>query len=449
MRLILIFFLLCSQLVFVQNISGVILDFDTNQPLENVTIFIQKDSSGTVSDASGKFRLSLESSIIKTDSVRFSIIGYHSKKMSTLEFSTGTNIILLTRKLEHLNEVIVNSDQVLNDKIPFKRLASLETGVFDFGSQVVSNYIYVIGGNSSSLENSGKKALFEVSRMPGVDFIQELGRSFSRSSYSDKLQIYDIQNDIWSLSDITFRKRINHNLNTYGNDLFVLGGKSFSNIGRYEYLDDKIEVLKMSTNEIVIDHSNPHQAANFASITYNDNIIILGGSTKMKKNGKKVYSDESHIYNITSGKWFEFPKIKTAKETQATVVGDKIYLVGGSNGSKLNTIESYDFKTAKWKEEGQLFNAMEDPALTSHEHVIYIFYQDKLYTYDTITTVLEEYDISLNLKGPRMHYHKNKLYLIGGYILSEYSLSASPDVYVIDVNEFSKTAPLNSKKFNF
>lgn len=447
MRVLLISFLLISPLLLAQNISGIILDSANNQPLENVTIYIQKDNSGAVSDSNGKFKISLKSSIRKTDSVQFSLIGYHSKKMNILEFSTGKNIILLSKKLENLNEVIVNSDQILNDDIPFKQLTSLKTGVFDFGSQVVGNYIYVIGGNSSYLEDPGKKALFEVSRMPGVSFIQELGRSFSRISYSDELQIYDIKNNIWSLSDKTFRKRINHNLNTYGNDLFVLGGKCFSNVGRYEYLDDKIEVLKMSTDEIVIDHSNPHQAANFASVTYNDNIIVLGGSTKMKKNGKKVYSDKSHIYNITSGKWFQLPKLKTAKETQAVIVGDKIYLFGGNSGSILNTIESYDFKTAKWKEEGQLFNAMESPALTSYEHIIYIFNEDRLYTYDTITKVLEEYDITLKLKGAKMHYHKNKLYVLGGYILNEYSKAASPKIYVIDVNEFSKTAPLNSKQF--
>ena len=59
MRLTLILFLFISQLLVAQNISGVILESKSKQPLENVTIFIKKNNSGTVSDSSGKFNLSL------------------------------------------------------------------------------------------------------------------------------------------------------------------------------------------------------------------------------------------------------------------------------------------------------------------------------------------------------------------------------------------------------
>jgi len=452
MRLSLLLFLLISQLLVSQNISGVILDSKSKQPLENVTIYLQKDKSGSVSDVSGKFNFKLNATITKTDTLQFSRIGYHTKKITIAELTIEENTILLSKKLETLDEVIVNSSDKLNDLIRFKKLASLKSGVFAFGSQVVGNSIYVIAGNSSYIEDATKKALLEAGRIPGVtfkDLLQATSRSFSLRAYSDKLQIYDIQNNTWSVSETKFRKRTNHNLNCYGNDLYVLGGKRLSDIGKYDYLDDKIEVLKMSSNDVIIDHSNPHQALNFASITYNDNIIVMGGSIKLHKNGRKVYSDASHIYNITSGKWYELPKMKTAKETQGVVIDSKIYLIGGHNGYKLNTIESYDLKTATWKKEGKLFSKMQNPALASHENIIYIFNDDKLFTYDTITKIIEEYDIRLKLRGPRMHYHQNKLYLLGGYILDHNSsLTASTEVYVIDVNEFNKTAPLNSKRFD-
>ncbi len=451
MRLTLILFLFISQLLVAQNISGVILESKSKQPLENVTIFIKKNNSGTVSDSSGKFNLSLNGTISKTDSIQFSRIGYQTKKITIAKFILEKNTILLSRKRENLDEVIVNSSKILNNEIRFKKLASLKLGVFAFGSQVVGNYIYVISGNSSYIEDATKRALLEVNNIAEStfsDFLKALRRSRSNATYSDKLQIYDIQNNIWTVSETKFGMRTNHNLNCYGNNLYVLGGKQLSNIGRYEYLADKIEVLNMGFNQVVIDQSNPHQAVNFASMTYKDNIMVMGGSTKLKKNGKKVYSDASHIYNITSGNWYELPKMKTAKETQGVVVDNKIYLVGGDNGSKLNTIESYDLKTAKWKKEGKLFDKMSSPALTSHDNIIYIFNKDKLFTYDTIAQTLEAYDINLKLKGPRMHYYQNKLYLLGGYIEGDYSLTASPRVYVIDVDEFNKTAPSNSKVIN-
>ncbi|EDP72611.1 hypothetical protein FBALC1_15957 [Flavobacteriales bacterium ALC-1] len=440
-----------SQLIIGQNISGTILDSISKQPLENVTVYLQKNKTGTVSDASGKFKLSLNSRVSKTDSVQFSCIGYHSIKMTITELRKRENTILLSKKLETLNEVVVNSPEKLNPKIKFKKLSSLKSGVFAFGSQVIGNNIYVISGNSSYIEDSGKKALAVISEMPRAtlsDLIKELFKDFNYEGYSDKLQIYDILNNKWSTSKTKFRKRAYHNLNCYGNSLYSIGGKRLSSTGKYEYLDDKIEVYDMGLEQITIDHTNPHQAINFASITYEDNIIVMGGSTKKKKNGKKVYTDVAHIYNITSGKWFKLPRMTTAKETQGIIIDDKIYLVGGFNGSKLNTIESYDIKTATWKNEGQLFYEMENPALTSHKHIIYIFNDDKLSIYNTHTKALVQYDINLKLEGAQMHYYQNKLYVIGGSVSNSHTTARSSHLYVIDIDEFSKTTPINYKTIN-
>jgi len=448
MRITIILFLFISKVMSAQSISGVILDAKTNEPIENVTIYIQKNKSGTTSDSSGKFKFTPNSKVNKRTIIQFSRIGYHTKKMTIAKFHRRKNTILLSKKLEKLDEVIVNASERLKDEIGYKKLAPLESGVFAFDSHLVGNQIYVIAGNSSYEEDPAKKALIQAGQMQMPSFtwlLRQASRDFSRESYSDLLQIYDIENNTWSISETKFRKRTNHNVNSYGNDLYVLGGKRLSNIGRYEYLDEKIEVLKMDSNEIIVDDTNPHQAANFASMTYNDNIIVMGGSIKQRKNGKKVYSDASHIYNITSGNWYELPKMKTAKETQGVIIENKIYLVGGYDGAKLNTIESYNLKSGKWKNEGELFYKMESPALATDKHLIYIFDEDKLLTYNTVTKVLKGYFIRLSLRSPKMHFHQNKLYLLGGYTFNEYSSTPSQEVYVIDIGEFSKTAPLNSK----
>ena len=451
MKNIVVLFLFVSQFVIAQSISGSVIDSKTKEPLENVTVYIQKNKSGTASDSNGKFKFTPSSKVSKSDVIQFSRIGYYTKKMTIAKFRRKKNTIKLFKKLEELDEVVVNASETLNDEIGYKKLASLKSGVFAFDSELVGNQIYAIAGNSSYKEDASKKALIQAGRMQMPSFawfLREAGRGFSRESYSDLLQIYDIENNTWFVSETKFRKRTNHNVNSYGNELYVLGGKRLSKIGRYEYLDEKIEVLKMGSNEVIIDHTNPHQAANFASMTYNDNIIVMGGSIKQRKNGGKVYSDESHIYNITSGKWYKLPKMKTAKETQGVIIDNKVYLVGGHDGSKLNTIESYDLKTGVWKNEGKLFTKMESPALTTYKHIIYIFDEDKLLIYNTINKVLEAYDIRLSLRSPKMHYHQNKLYLLGGYTFNDYSSVASPDVYVIDVDEFDKATPSNLKRFD-
>ncbi|MFP4844355.1 carboxypeptidase-like regulatory domain-containing protein [Winogradskyella sp. PE311] len=451
MRTTILLFLLVSQFVISQSISGKVIDSKTKEPIENVSVFFEKNKSGTASDSNGKFKFTPRIKVGKNEIIQFSRIGYHTKKMTIAKFRRKKNTIKLSKKLEQLNEVIVNASEALKDEIGYKKLASLKSGVFAFDSQLVGNQIYVIAGNSSYEEDPSKKALIEVGRMQMPSFawfIRQGSRDFSRESYSDLLQIYDIEKNVWSISETKFRKRTNHNVNSYGNELYVLGGKRLSNIGRYEYLDEKIEVLKMGSNEITLDHTNPHQAANFASMTYKDNIVVMGGSIKQRKNGKKVYSDASHIFNITSGNWYELPKMKTAKETQGVIIENKIYLFGGHDGSLLNTIESYDLKTGVWKNEGNLFTKMQSPALTIHKHMVYIFDKDKLLLYNTITKALESYYINLSIKSPKIHYHQNKLYLLGGYTFTDYSSTASPNLYVIDVNEFSKTAPIKSRVFD-
>lgn len=447
MRLTIVF-LFFTQLISAQNINGTILDSETNEPIENVTVYFERRNIGTVSNMSGIFNLKIRFKFAETDYLEFSCIGYHSKTIAVSTFKKGNTTIYLSKKLEGLDEVVVNSSVSLNSRIHFKTLKSLKTGVFAFDSQGVGNYIYVISGNSSYIEDPGKRALIAVSNLPRPrfnDLIKEMRQNFSFENYTDKLQIYDIQNNSWSIAETKFRNRAYHNLNSYGNELYILGGKRLSVNRKKEYLDDKIEVFDMGSKTIVIDHTNPHQAINFASFTYQDNIIVMGGSTSKNKKGKKVFTDASHIYNITSGHWYELPKMEIAKETQGVIIDDIIYLIGGYNEKALNVIESYNIKTGTWKTEGTLFNDIERPALAAHEHIIYMFNDGRLLTYDTTTNLLESYKINLDLKHPKMHYHQYKLYIIGGYVENDYSKTALSSLYAIDLDEFSKAKPINSK----
>ena len=73
--------------------------------------------------------------------------------------------------------------------------------------------------------------------------------------------VYDIKTNLWKTSKIKFRKRAYHNLNIYNNTIYVLGGKRVSVNGKFEYLDDKIEVFDTKKATVTIDNTNPHQAA--------------------------------------------------------------------------------------------------------------------------------------------------------------------------------------------
>ena len=161
----------------------------------------------------------------------------------------------------------------------------------------------------------------------------------------------------------------------------------------------------MKNNTIAIDKTNPHQAINFSSFTYDDNIIILGGSTKSNEKGKKIYSKEVHDYDTKSGYWYKLEDMPTAKETSGVLVGDKIYLIGGYDDKPLTEITTLDLITGKWTKIGDLPYAMEKPALTVHNDTIYIFENGKISTLDIKSNTLNEYLIDLPMKGSQLYVY--------------------------------------------
>ena len=66
------FFLIGSFSLTAQNISGVIVDSETKEPLENVNIYLKNSAVGTESDTDGKW--SLENSTTKGSILFFSLL---------------------------------------------------------------------------------------------------------------------------------------------------------------------------------------------------------------------------------------------------------------------------------------------------------------------------------------------------------------------------------------
>lgn len=449
MRLTFILFLVFIN-VTAQNIKGIVLDSETNTPIEDANIVIDKNN-GTSTNNKGQYFLRLKHNIKSTDTIQFSCIGYSSEKITYSKLKTLNFIIHLSKKTEVLNEVTINSKKQLNNSVTFHKINRLKNGIHNFGAVLINNKIYIIAGDLTHFIETGKKAIDAISYITEPttkDFMREFRKNYSWETYSDKLYTFDIVNNTIETSSIPFRKRAYHTIVNYNNNIYVLGGKRLSDNRLFEYLDDKIEVFNIDSNEKIIDDTNPHQAVNFASFSYKDNIIVMGGSTKLKNNNTKEFTNTSHIYNITTGLWYELPKMTKPKEVNGLIINDKIYLIGGYNNKALTEIESYNLTTGQWVKEGNMFEAVEKPALAYNNNIIYIFNEGKIITYDTTTNILDEYKIDLNIAKAQMFYFNNKLYIIGGYVKFEFEKVNSPDIYVIDLNEFAKTKLQQSKKFS-
>tara|TARA_R110000868_G_scaffold38956_6_gene136111 strand:+ start:178 stop:1530 length:1353 start_codon:yes stop_codon:yes gene_type:complete len=432
-----------------QQIKGTVLDAENNAPLADVSIYLKKNNKGTVSNKNGEFNLQIAEKINEEAIFQFSYLGYTTKEYSFSELKATNYIVYLQKKLELLNEVEVTSNKILQSKINFKKLPSLEKGIYSFGTVLVEDKIYVIGGDASYIEDTGKKALLEAQNFPDPTFEEYMKRLTTNptwENYSSDLHIFDLKNNSWKTSDLKFRRRAYQTIQYHNNNLYILGGKMLSKTKNTEYLDDKIEIFDLKDNSLKIDNTNPHQAVNAESFYYDNKIIIMGGSTKRRKSGNKIYTNKSHVYDLASGYWYELTDMPEAKEVRGVLVNNTIYLFGGFNGIPLKTIETYTLSTGKWNTEGALFEGIENPALTYHNTNIYLFNNGKIFTYNIQTKVLDEYEIDIDLKASELYYYNDKLYLLGGYYENDYSKTASPNFYSIDITEFSKTKIKRSKK---
>ncbi len=446
-NVLLFLFLAAITTSFGQTINGFVFDARTNKPIKGAHVYTNTIEQGTTSNFRGKFRLKFPSEEI-IDSIYVSHLGYE-KKAFPYSKNKKEYLIYLETNSTQLSEVqLTNVKRNLNYRIRYNKLSSMKKGLYSFGSTLKDNKIYVVGGNMTHKEDYYKKLSQrgDIDLISFAEFIRLTRPNFNKDWYRGELQVYDLNSDMWEVSDTKFRKRAQHNLHIYNNQLYVLGGKRLSMGRKYEYLDDKIEVFDNEKNTLTVDDTNPHQAVNFASFTHNDKLIVMGGSVKEKKNGQKVYTNKVHLYDLTSGFWYEMPSMPMAKETNGVLVNNKVYLIGGFNKKPLTSIEAFDIISGKWTKEGELFEGFSKPAVAYNGDMIYGFENGKMITYNTKTKELNQYLIDLDLKGSKLYYANNKLYVLGGFRENSFATIPSAQLYAIDVNEFQTTKINKSKR---
>lgn len=443
--LILNFILLFAGYSFSQNIRGEVLDIKTSEPIEGVNVYVKTNEEGTFTDKRGKYVLKLKSRLNKNDLVYFSHVGFVLKSFTYNELKDKEFSVKLNLDNIKLDEINVVASYKFKPKINFQKLASMENGIHSFGSTLVNGKIYVQGGDASNEIDAFKKIINDYPELSFKELVEKTKSLYSRESYKGDLYIYEISLNKWRSEDVKFRKRAYHNIIYNDNKIYVLGGKRLSKSRNFEYLDDKIEIYSLNNKKVTIDNTNPHQAVNFESFIYNRNLIVLGGSVKKKKNGKKIYSADVHVNDLETGLWYKMANIPVPKETKGVLVDNKIYLFGGYNERPLTGIESYDLFTGKWNNVGDLFEGLKEPAITHHNEIVYLFEAGKILTYHLKTGELKQYAIGLFLDASRLHYANNKLYIIGGLISDDYSETPSTDIFSIDLKEFKISRVYRSK----
>ena len=404
--------------------NGIVIDSKSTMPISNVNIYTSDFKYTAISDQNGQFNIN-NSLPLFIDTIHFSHIGYKSLSIPYNILEKKKFQVYMEEKDEKLNNITITPAQKKQMHLTSYKLPSMPFAVYNYGSILLNEKIYIIGGDASFFNRKGAKESSLINQWIG---------------FLPYMQIYDIKEKQWVVSKKRFRKRAYHTVAVYNNKLFVIGGLRWSSNRKKQYFDETIEWYDPIKDSLIVDKINPHQAASPASFTYEDNIIIMGGSTKELKNGNKIYTHQVHAFNPRTGLWYELPNMMSAKITQGVILGDYIYLWGKEQNRILIEMDKYDLKNGIWKRINNMPQEIEYSGITTNGENIYLFAHGHIYVYNFLKNDWKKYytDI-LNIDACRMHYYNNKLFIFGGREKETNNYEPINTVYCIELNEFEKT----------
>jgi hypothetical protein len=376
-------------------------------------------------------------SVIKSKKLEITHIKYNSIDIR-LEKKRDVTVYLNERHSK-LEEVVITAKRNLKKYIHFTKLQQLPKPIHSFGSVLLGDKLYTIGGDASNFQFSNRKGLSEMTQNDEILNILSRNKPSNFYKYRNKVFVYDFKNKVWETSSFKPKSRAYHKAVVHQEKIYLLGGKRLTLTKKKEMLMPQIEVLNMKNDSIVVDEMNPHQGVNFESLVFEGKLLVIGGSLKLKGNGFKEYTDKIHFYDFKSGFWYLLTTMSKGKETSGVIVDNKLYLFGGHRDKKLKEIECFNLVTSKWEKEGDMFTAMEKPAITKNKKTIYLFEKDRIVTYHTVTKELKEYRIDLPLFFSELQFRNDKLYIIGGTKIKDYENKPQRSFVEISLDEFENT----------
>jgi N-acetylneuraminic acid mutarotase len=282
--------------------------------------------------------------------------------------------------------------------LQFKTLANMSAGRGAMTSVIVNDNIYVSNG------------------------YQEKG---GNTNYIEK---YNITDNRWSVLNSTLLTKKFANSETYDNKIYVFNGWGNSHL----------EIVDLATNTITKGAVNHSYTGNAGSALYNGKIYVFGGSGL---NGAPTtkFSNRFQYYDIASNTWHPLPDMPTAREAKGKIVNDKLYVIGGFNGTSSRLINVYDLNTNLWTNQYTMPAGISGHSLAVSGNKIFIAggYNNQTFLAYFDTTTNKVHQLSSNMI-PRRHavaeVYNNKLYIIGGSTTSLTS-SAIKSIQVADISE--------------
>lgn len=242
------------------------------------------------------------------------------------------------------------------------------------------------------------------------------------------IEKYSIKDNRWSVINSTLLPKRFANSETYNNKIYIFNGWGNSHL----------EIVDLATHKVTKGAVNHSYTGNAGSAIHNGKIYTFGGSG-LNNAATTVFSNRFQYYDIASDTWHPLPDMPKARETKGKIVNDKLYVIGGFNGTSSRLIDVYDLNKNLWTEQYTMPSGISGHSLAVSGNKIFIAggYNNQTFLayFDTETNKLHQ--LSSNMI-PRRHaaaeIYNNKLYIMGGSTTSS-TKSSIKSIQVADISE--------------
>ncbi|KFF24125.1 T9SS C-terminal target domain-containing protein [Chryseobacterium vrystaatense] len=254
-----------------------------------------------------------------------------------------------------------------------------------------------------------------------------------KASDAKYIEKYNITDNSWSVLNATLLPKRFANSETYNNKIYIFNGWGNSHL----------EILDLATNTITKGAVNRSYTGNAGSAIYNGRIYVFGGSG-LNGAATTKFSNTFQYYDIASNTWNPLPNMPTARETRGKIVNDKLYVIGGFNGTSSRLINVFDLNTNLWINQYTMPAAISGHSLAVSDNKIFMVggYNNQSFLAYFDTTTNKVHQLSSNMI-PRRHaaaeVYNDKLYVIGGSTTFLTS-SAIKSIQVADISESALSA---------
>jgi len=192
----------------------------------------------------------------------------------------------------------------------------------------------------------------------------------------DYLLIYDTETDIWStlttseplssgpVSEGYFNERSYENGEIIGNNLYTFNGWDLNN---------ELKIIDIESGNVSLGANNPVARKAAGSAVWENNIYTFGGCIDPNNEDEiSSYTNSLYLYNVSLNSWTELASMPEAKESRGEIINNKLYVVGGYNGSVSNKIDVYNISTNQWENQYVMPFSVSANSLSVVENYIFI-----------------------------------------------------------------------------